>query len=119
MPRTSGPSGSPVIVGERGGDLALRGMVGADIARRVETEMAGEADEAGMLARAIVVEGRRRLAGAHQGDRRLLARGHLRAAFEIAGLRPAAASMAVAVATWRGSPLWEAQASASSALPKP
>ena len=36
-----------------------------------------------------------------------------------ASLRPAAASMRVAVSTWRGSPLCDAHASASSASPKP
>ena len=53
-----------------------------DIAAMIDAGRAGDADEARMLARAIVVQRRRRAAGARQRLARSLMRGPMRAAFE-------------------------------------
>ena len=106
-------------VGERRGHRLLRRVARALVTVGVEAHVAGDADHAGVLAGAVVVEAAiadavaDERAGGLGGERRVAATG------EIPSPRPAAASIFATVATWRGSPECEAQASASSAGPKP
>ncbi len=67
---------------DRLGNEALHLVVDADIAAGIDALGAGEADEAGMLARAVVVERRRLASGTGEGVCRGGARGPVRAAFE-------------------------------------
>ncbi|GAV33973.1 hypothetical protein ROTAS13_01633 [Roseomonas sp. TAS13] len=68
--------------------LLLHLVSGADIARHIHPQGTGGADEAGMLAGAVVVQGRRLGAGARQVPRRLGIAGPVRAAFQAARLLP-------------------------------
>ena len=111
---------APVSVLERAAHRPLHRVLRPDIALRVLAEAAGEADEAGMLAGAVVVQRARLAAGRGERARRGLVRSAN--ACRIRGsrrrARPSPASRA-AVATCAGSPECEAQASAISASRQP
>ncbi len=75
---------------DRGAHLALHRMAGRHIAAMIDADRAGGAEEARMLARAIVVQRRRRVAGARERLARGLMRGPMRAAFERRRIEPGA-----------------------------
>ena len=75
---------------DRGAHLALHRMAGRHIAVMIDAARAGDADEARMLAGAIVVQRRRRTAGARERLARGLVRGPVRAAFERRAVEPGA-----------------------------
>ena len=76
---------------------------------------AGQAEKAGVLARAVVVQRRGRFARAQRARAPAVSSAGQCVPFETPGVELALASMPRAVATCAGSPLCEAQASASSA----
>ena len=117
MPRTSAPSGSAGDVGQRRDARAAApdGATSPVAARRL-AQMHRRRQHAGVLARAVVVQLRRRLAGRDAARWRPKRRAaHARRSRAHRGSSPARSSMAAARCVWRSVPACEPQASAISA----
>ena len=72
VPQRSVLSGSPMHGLDAGADCDLHRMIAIDVVRGRHAERFGDGEHAGVLARAVVVDGRRRLAAVAQflaGDR--------------------------------------------------